>query len=97
MLEAVRAVSRGDRYFTLNSRDGSSLNNEQEALESLTLREFEVFQLLALGRSVQEIARLLNISHNTAGVHQTRIMKKLRLENGAQLTRMAIRNGVVRP
>ncbi len=96
MLEAVREVSKGGRFFALGDGEGAALDNDQLALQSLTLREFEVFRLLALGRSVQGIAGLLNISHNTAGVHQTRIMKKLGLENAAQLTRMAIRNDVVK-
>lgn len=96
LLEAVRKVSQGGQFFTLNDAKSSPPTDEQIALQSLTPREFEVFRLLALGQSVQEIARLLSISHNTAGVHQTRIMNKLALENGAQLTRMAIRNDVVK-
>ena len=65
-------------------------------LEQLTLREFEVFRLLANGHSTAEVAKLLNISINTVGVHKTRIMHKLGVANSSQLTLFAIRNGVIK-
>lgn len=98
MVEAVHTVARGEPFVSM-SQVGSDQPgpNESALLRSLTLREFEVFQLLAQGHSVAQIARILNISQNTAGVHQTRIMHKLSTSNAAQLTLMAIRNGLVRP
>ncbi|MFN3920641.1 MAG: response regulator transcription factor, partial [Methylohalobius sp.] len=60
----------------------------------LTRREFEVFQLLAQGKSVAEIAKVLNISPKTAGVHQTRILRKLHLPNTACLVRLAFSAGL---
>ena len=68
---------------------------EQPVFEKLSLREFEVFRLLAGGHSVQQVAETLGISPNTAGVHKTRIMKKLGADNAAQLTLLAIRHGVI--
>ena len=98
MIESVRQVAQGHSYVALEDDPGDTegFDDERKSIESLTLREFEVFNLLALGNTVQDVARLLNISHNTAGVHQTRIMNKLRLQNAAQLARLAIRHGIVR-
>jgi two-component system invasion response regulator UvrY len=52
---------------------------------------------LAEGKLVAEIADELFISPKTVGVHQTNIMKKLKLRNAAELSRLAIRCGVVVP
>jgi len=99
MVESVRQVARGEPYMILGTVDVDSeaRDDERQAIERLTLREFEVFNLLALGQTVQDVARTLNISQNTAGVHQTRIMNKLGLHNAAQLARLAIRHGIVKP
>ena len=96
MLQSVREAARGRSFVALGepARDAAD-RDEQVALARLTLREFEVFRLLALGHPLRDVARRLNISHNTAGVHQTRIMKKLGLRNAAQLARLAIRHGIV--
>jgi two-component system invasion response regulator UvrY len=97
LVESVREVAKGNDYFPTGEHSGLTAPSadERAALERLTLREFEVFNLLALGHPVTDIAKMLNISQNTAGVHQTRIMNKLCLQNGAQLVRLAIRHGVV--
>ena len=67
-----------------------------QRLDLLTQREFEVFGLLARGHSTAEVAARLNISINTVGVHKTRIMHKLGVSNGSQLTLFAIRHGVIK-
>ncbi|HEB77935.1 MAG TPA: response regulator transcription factor, partial [Methylothermaceae bacterium] len=66
-------------------------------LKRLTPREFEIFRLLAQGRSVAEIAALLHLSRKTVGVHQTRILKKLNLANTVQLALLAVRCQVIVP
>jgi two-component system invasion response regulator UvrY len=50
---------------------------------------------LVEGRSVAEIADVLVISPKTAGVHHTRIMQKLNVNNRAQLVQIAIRHGLL--
>ncbi len=93
MVQAVRAIASGGRYLG----EGVSLPERSPPLEALTGREFEVFSLLAQGRTTQEIASLLHISPKTVGVHQTRIFHKLGASGPAQLTRLAIRHGIIRP
>jgi two-component system invasion response regulator UvrY len=94
LFEALRQVGRGESYFPESARDAAA---QSDVAARLSPREFEVFRLLAEGYPIAQIAATLNISPKTAGVHQTRIMNKLRLDNVAQLTRLAIRDGIVRP
>jgi len=61
----------------------------------LTPREFEIFCLLAQGKTVLEIAKKLYLSPKTAGAHRTSIMQKLDVSNVAQLTLLAIRHGLI--
>ena len=64
-------------------------------LASLTPREREVFQLLALGRSNKEVARELAISLGTAKKHRENLQRKLDCHSAAELARLAIREGLV--
>ncbi len=95
LVEAVRRVAAGETF--LDPHLATRREKAPDALQRLTPREFEVFQLLAQGRSVAEIARLLHLSRKTVGVHQTRILKKLGLDNTVQLALLAVRYRVVQP
>jgi DNA-binding NarL/FixJ family response regulator len=61
----------------------------------LTSREREVIQLLAEGKTSKEVAVALNLSVKTAETHRTNLMRKLGLHSVADLTRYAVRNGIV--
>ena len=61
----------------------------------LTSREREVIQLLAEGKTSKEVAITLNLSVKTAETHRTNLMRKLGLHSVADLTRYAVRNGIV--
>ncbi len=96
LVQAIRRIAAGDSFpdpelTVRREHDASSL------LERLTPREFEVFQLLAQGRSVMEISELLHLSKKTVGVHQTRIFKKLDLANSVQLALLAVRHQLIQP
>ena len=64
-------------------------------LETLSAREFEVFLMLARGKSVAEIAAVLFLSPRTVGTHLYNIKQKLGAGNAAELTLIAIRNGLI--
>jgi len=72
----------------------SSIEDE-EKIKSLTEREFEVFCLLAGGRSVVKISTDLHLSPKTVSNHRTRIMHKINASNVVELTRLAIRHGLI--
>ena len=71
---------------------GNALDHSGEVL---TAREREVIQLLAEGRTSKEVAATLNLSVKTAETHRTNLMRKLGLHSVADLTRYAVRNGIV--
>jgi DNA-binding NarL/FixJ family response regulator len=63
----------------------------------LSAREEEVVKLIAEGRSSQEIADLLVISVKTVERHRANILAKLEMRDRTQLTRYAIRAGLIEP
>jgi DNA-binding CsgD family transcriptional regulator len=65
------------------------------AYSVLTGREREVLQLVAEGKTTKEVAAGLSMSVRTAESHRREIMRKLKLHNVADLTRYAIREGLV--
>ena len=100
---AVKALAEGEAYFSpaishvvLESmKAGSFREAPQEPYERLTLREKEVLQLIAEGKSNKEIAVLLNISVNTVAVHRARIMETLGFHRAAELVLYAVKKGLV--
>ncbi|MGB9104413.1 MAG: response regulator transcription factor, partial [Terriglobales bacterium] len=76
-------------YIEHLNKPGAS--NEQTSLSS---REREVLQLIAEGKSTKEIGFTLDISPKTVEAHRRQIMQKLELDNVAELTRYAIREGI---
>jgi len=67
------------------------------SLDVLTEREQEVLELLAAGRSNEEIAEALVISKHTVARHRENLMRKLGLHNRAELVKYAIRKGIINP
>jgi DNA-binding NarL/FixJ family response regulator len=108
LVAAVEALESQKTFFTPRVSqmvlDGF-LNREKKRSEIedvanpsgdlLTAREREVIQLLAEGRTSKEVAVTLNLSVKTAETHRTNLMRKLGLHSVADLTRYAVRNGIV--
>jgi DNA-binding NarL/FixJ family response regulator len=98
LADAVRALHRGQRHLgadlapALLKRDPAS---EAGRLADLSLREFEIFRLLAQGHSLDECARALKLSPKTISNHQTVIKEKLGVGTSAALVHLAIRHGVI--
>jgi two-component system invasion response regulator UvrY len=97
MVEAIRQVAQGKQFIGqemqayLTKKDSSFLS------ETLSPREFEIFLLLAEGKSVNDVADLLRLSSKTVGNHCTSIKNKLNISNASELTRLAIREGLLEP
>jgi DNA-binding NarL/FixJ family response regulator len=98
LIEAIRAVARGDRY--LHSSVTSVIVDDSirwvQAGSSLSMREREILSLLAGGRSPAEIARMLGISVHTVRRHIANLSGKLGLHGRTELSRYAVRHGLVR-
>ena len=85
-------VARGVVDGARRGPDGERTGNR---LASLTPREREVFQLLALGLSNKEVARKLDLSVGTAKKHRENLQRKLDCHSAAELARLAIREGLL--
>ena len=98
VVAAVREVAAGGRYVhpTLGARlAAAEVDDAGRSLDPLSEREREVMQLLALGHTNQEIAKMLFISVRTAETHRAHIMQKLRLTTRAELVAYAIEHGLL--
>jgi DNA-binding NarL/FixJ family response regulator len=78
-----------------DGRSAATEKKEPETAAVLTGREREVIQLLAEGKTSKEVAVALHLSVKTAETHRTNLMRKLGLHSVADLTRYAVRNGIV--
>ena len=76
-------------------REDQQVNQVNTSGDVLTTREREVIQLLAEGKTSKEVSVILNLSVKTAETHRTNLMRKLDLHSVADLTRYAVRNGIV--
>lgn len=98
LIEAIRQVAT--RKIFLEPVLAQEIAVEQvgspgNPIESLSPREFEVFVMLARGKSVNEIAEVLFLSPRTVGTHLYNIKQKLGAGNAAELTLIALRNGLI--
>lgn len=104
LVEAVRAAVRGEA-FVYPGAMGALVRDYLDRLRRgdrvpetvLTPREDEVLKLIAEGRSTREIAALLSISVKTVEKHRSHILARLGMSDRTQLTRYAIRAGLVEP
>jgi DNA-binding NarL/FixJ family response regulator len=111
LVAAVEALEMNRTFFTTkvsqmvlngyldrenpDSREEVNEQREDDAAPVLTSREREVIQLLAEGKTSKEVAVALHLSVKTAETHRTNLMRKLGLHSVADLTRYAVRNGIV--
>ena len=65
--------------------------------EALSARELEVLMMLAEGRRVAEIASVMHLSPKTVATYKYRIFDKIEARNDVEMTRMALRYGIVAP
>ncbi|MDD5176208.1 MAG: response regulator transcription factor [Sterolibacterium sp.] len=96
LLQGIRAVATGKPY--LCQEIASMLVKPQSGAETqLGRREIEVLHLLVEGSTSAEIASRLHIATSTVEVHRRNIMRKLDLHSIAELTKYAIRQGLITP
>ena len=99
LLDAVHALSQHKPFFSTRVSEaavtGDTSDNAKSSRSRLTPREREILQLLAEGKSNKDVAKLLNISVNTAEAHRANIMLKLDFHSLAELVMYAIRNNII--
>lgn len=91
--EGLKAVISGRKYFT--SLPAGLINKLRYEKLDLTEREIEILQLIAEGQFSKEIASRLNISFKTVENHRSSLMHKINARNMADITRYAMRAGLI--
>jgi DNA-binding NarL/FixJ family response regulator len=100
VVDAIRSIHAGRRYLSQHItetviddylREDSSVS----PLESLSLRERDVLQLVVQGRTNAAIAQSLSLSPKTVETYRARIMKKLNVRDTVDLVKFAMRNGLI--
>jgi DNA-binding NarL/FixJ family response regulator len=102
LIHACRATMRGETFLYAGAvsalvRDYLDRGGEPGSEDPLTPRELEVLKLVAEGYTSDEIAETLVISRKTVDRHRANILEKLRMRDRVDLTRYAIRRGLIIP
>jgi two-component system invasion response regulator UvrY len=99
LISAIRKVARGRKYITSSLAEKIALDWEKDERrplhEVLSDREYQVLCMIASGKTVKEISKLLCLSIKTVSTHRARILKKMDMKNNAQLTHYAIKHNLV--
>lgn len=98
LAQAIRVAMKGDIYLSSELCSPSKFSQPSIGglkASELTPRQIEVLQLLAEGKSMKEVAGVLNLTTRTVAFHKYRIMEHLRLGNDAELIQYAMRHHVV--
>ena len=104
LILALKAVKGGGTYFSTmaptillrHMEELEKTDKDQDAYDTLSMREREVFQLLAEGKSIKKIANQLFRSPKTVESHKYNIMEKLQAESIVDLTKIAIRKNLIK-
>jgi len=101
LFEAIRQVLRGQTYITPDlarvSREEFVIEAKRRAARALSLRQREVLQLLAEGKSMKEAAEILGVVPRTIAFHKYSMLEQLGLKNGAELVQYAVTQNIVLP
>jgi DNA-binding NarL/FixJ family response regulator len=99
LIRAIREVAQGKKYITMSLAEKIAVSWDTRTAkplhETLSDREYQVLCLIASGRTVKEVSRLLSLSVKTVSTHRSRILKKMDMRNSAQLTHYAIKHNLI--
>src|SRR5215813_11205968 len=99
LVQAIRKVVRGGKYVSPSLAErlvfDLGTNTDKPPHENLSDREYQVLCMIASGRTVTMIAVELGLSVKTISTYRVRILEKLNMKNSAELTRYAIKEGLV--
>lgn len=99
LIRAIQVVRLGRKYITpsIAERLADLLSgSDREMLhENLSNREFEIFKMIASGKSISEIAEQLSLSPTTVSTYRSRILEKMSIRSNADITKYALENGLI--
>lgn len=100
LIAAIRKVSSGRKYISESLAESLAFYLEDETdvdpHQKLSDREFQVFKMLASGKTVTEIAEELSLSVKTISTYRSRILQKMNMKTNSQLTRYALKNKIIK-
>ena len=97
LINAIKRISLGRKYITPEIAEKllEQNNDGKQPHELLSNREFEIFKLLAFGKTITQIAESLSLALTTVSTHRSKIMDKLNLTTNSGLTRYAIAHDII--
>ncbi|HSU28902.1 MAG TPA: response regulator transcription factor [Chitinophagaceae bacterium] len=99
LVGAIQTVLQGRKYITPSIAeklaDAYKADDSKLPHEHLSNREFEIFKLIAAGKSITDIGDQLSLSVSTVGTYRSRLMVKLNVQSNAELTRYALENKLI--
>lgn len=99
LVKAVNHVMSGKTYLSPDVAtvlaDAIGNTNKPQTIESLSDREFEVFKLLAAGKTILETSKQLRLSNITVSTFRSRIFEKMGFQNNHELIRFALDNKLI--
>ncbi len=99
LIKAIRKLLGGGRYVSPALAERLALelsaNAEEAVHENLSDREFEVLRMIALGKTISQIAEELHLSVTTVSTYRARILEKMSMTTTAELMHYALRNHLV--
>ena len=99
IIKAIQTVQLGKKFITPSVAeklaDAFNSNIDKQPHDLLSDREFDVFKLLASGKSVSEIAGQLSLSTTTVSTYRSRILEKMGIRSNADLTRYALERKLI--
>lgn len=99
LIAAIRQLSQGGKYISASLAEKLALHLETDAgkpiHETLSDREYQVMLMIASGKTVKKIADQLALSVKTISTNRARALKKMGMNNNAEFTYYAIKQGLV--
>lgn len=97
--KAILQIRQGIRYITPDLAQkialDSVMGDSRLKHEKLSFREFEVFRLISLGKTVSQIAEEINLSVKTVSTYRKRILEKMDLDNNLDIIKYALENKII--
>lgn len=98
LITAVQRILQGRKYITpeISEKLLISVESDKKPHEKLSNREFEIFKMLAMGKTLTQVADSMSLAITTVSTHRSRILKKLDAASNSDLTRYAIAHHIIK-
>jgi DNA-binding NarL/FixJ family response regulator len=99
LVAAIRKISTGGKYVSSSLAEilasELGISNEELPHKTLSNREYQVMRMIAVGKTVTELAEELSLSVKTVSTYRSRILEKMKMNNNAEITYYAVKNRLV--